>query len=238
MIKEAIEKILSIAENKTYEINGQTYSDHELNLVEPIIDRPRVHEVGGLDSLVKLIRTELHRVTTPLFVQVDGPTTVNVFTTYREDYTRDKLYSASISLPRIDTEHYLSRDAAMIMLRSKFSPNDGVNYLLDLLSKIVKDDTSTTNDNGMTQSVTIRQGVQLKAKETVKPRVSLCPFRTFLEVNQPESEFLVRLDDDCNIGFWEADGGMWKITAKQNICDYFETELKDLIGANKVIIMR
>ena len=29
-------------------------------------------------------------------------------------------------------------------------------------------------------------------------------------MEQPESEFLLRLDDDGNVGLFEADGGMWK----------------------------
>ena len=38
-------------------------------------------------------------------------------------------------------------------------------------------------------------------------------FRTFLEVEQPESEFLLRVDPDEGIGFFEADGGIWKLEA-------------------------
>ena len=54
----------------------------------------------------------------------------------------------------------------------------------------------STNDNGVTQTVEARQGVALNALAQVKPRVLLRPFRTFLEVEQPESEFLLRVDPD------------------------------------------
>lgn len=50
----------------------------------------------------------------------------------------------------------------------------------------------STNDNGVTQTVEARQGVALNALIEIKPRVMLRPFRTFLEVEQPESEFLLR----------------------------------------------
>lgn len=56
-----------------------------------------------------------------------------------------------------------------------------------------------TNDNGVTQTVEARQGVSLNAMVDVKPRVMLRPFRTFLEVEQPESEFLLRVDPDEGI---------------------------------------
>ena len=72
----------------------------------------------------------------------------------------------------------------------------------------------TSEDNGVTQTVEARKGIALKAREQVKPRVPLCPFRTFLEVEQPESEFLVRMREGGEIGLFEADGGMWKLDAK------------------------
>ena len=72
----------------------------------------------------------------------------------------------------------------------------------------------------------------------VKPRVLLRPFRTFLEVEQPESEFLLRVHPEEGIGFFEADGGIWKLEAKKNIADYFNTNLADLIEAGKVVIMQ
>lgn len=36
----------------------------------------------------------------------------------------------------------------------------------------------------------------------------------------------------------EADGGVWKLEAKRNIADYFEKNLKDLIEAGKVVVMK
>ena len=96
----------------------------------------------------------------------------------------------------------------------------------------------STKDNGVTQTVEARQGVALNTLVEVKPRVMLRPFRTFLEVEQPESEFLLRVDPDEGIGFFEADGRIWKLEAKKNIADYFNTNLADLIQAGKVVIMQ
>lgn len=81
-----------------------------------------------------------------------------------------------------------------------------------------------------------RQGVAIKAMVAVKPRVPLRPFRTFQEVEQPESEFLLRLDEDGNIGLFEADGGMWRLTARQTIKAFLEAKLADLVASNAVYI--
>ena len=39
------------------------------------------------------------------------------------------------------------------------------------------------------------------------------------------------------IGLFEADGGAWKLEAKHSIAQYFETHLKELIEAGKVIVV-
>lgn len=109
--------------------------------------------------------------------------------------------------------------------------------LLDLLSRMSKDSGVTTRDNGVSQEVEARQGVSLKALVQVKPRVALRPFRTFLEVEQPESEFLLRLDDNGNVGLFEADGGMWEQTAKASITAYFEDKLAQEVKDGKIVVM-
>lgn len=106
------------------------------------------------------------------------------------------------------------------------------------LSRMTNENSVSTNDNGVTQTVEARQGVALNALVEIKPRVMLRPFRTFLEVEQPESEFLLRVDPDEGIGFFEADGGIWKLEAKKNIADYFLKNMGDLIDAGKVVVMQ
>ena len=143
--------------------------------------------------------------------------------------------------PHVDRPEAISvsgREVALIELRSLFIPNEGTAYLLDLLGRMTDEKSVSTNDNGVTQTVEARQGVALNALVEVKPRVLLRPFRTFLEVEQPESEFLLRVHPEEGIGFFEADGGIWKLEAKKNIADYFNTNLADLIEAGKVVIMQ
>lgn len=237
MLKDAIQYIVSLKDNKTYNINGEVYSDRELHRIPPVVDRPSSIGVTGLDSVVKLVRNELDMFgNLPLFIRVDGARKVSVFSTYDEYMKRDDLYTATCDVPDF-REGFRDQESAIIELRSKFAPGEGVDYLLDLLSRISKDSGVTTRDNGVSQEVEARTGVSLKALVQVKPRVSLQPFRTFLEVDQPESEFILRLDEDGRVGLFEADGGMWKMTAKERIVAYFEEKLADEVGAGKVVVM-
>ena len=236
MLAQFIDKIVSLKETKTFEINGQTYSDRSLERIAPHVDRPKMIDVSGLDSICKLIRNEMHNFGI-VMVRVSNFDEVEVFTTYLGDFSRFYLYRAKADVPGFRSG-WRDREEALIQLRSLFIPGAGTEYLLDLLSRISENSNVSSTDNGVTQTVEARQGIDLKSVVNIKPRVSLQPFRTFLEVAQPESEFLLRVDKDKGVAFFEADGGVWKLEAKQNIAKYFETELKDLIENGKVIVMR
>lgn len=239
MLKDAIQCLVSLKANKTYEINGDTYSDQELIRIPPYIPRPQNVSVTSLDSLAKLIIRE-HNVFSdefPIFVQVNGPREVSVFTSYDlDDMNRNYLYTASCDVPGF-REGFRDHEAAIIELQSKFIPSEGVDYLLNLLSRVSKESGVTTQDNGVTQTVEARSGIQLKQKVQLRPRVSLRPYRTFLEVEQPKSDFLLRMDNDGRVGLFEADGGMWKMDAKKEISEYFEKALNGLISDGHVVVM-
>lgn len=238
MLKEAIQYLVSLKDNKTYTINGETYSDKDLVRIRPIVNRPSCLVTNSLDSIVQLVKKELSNFESvlPLYIQVETQNSVSVYTSYDLEMKRLQLYSAHCCVPGF-SDGFLDYEKRIIELRSKFIQNEGSAYLLDLLSKISKENGVQTTDNGVSQSVEARTGVSLKTMVAIKPRVPLKPYRTFLEVDQPESEFLVRIDNDGNIGLFEADGGMWTIEAKSNIANYFHDELKDFIEAGKVVVM-
>lgn len=244
MLKEFVEKIASLATPVTFEVGDDTYARLDLRRVEPHIDRPKSTGFSSLDGVVKAIRTEIERVTRPIFVVVDGPNDVKVMTTYREDnLQRDLLYTAAPELPSLPTEHWMDFDAAMVALRSRFVSDEEVEYVIGLLSSISDENSVKSTDNGLTQTVQVKQGLSLQQRATVRPIVTLRPYRTFLEVEQPNSEFLLRLkrgypEKGCEaaVALFEADGGAWKLAARHNIAAYFEDKLKDLVESGKVVV--
>lgn len=236
MLKEAIEKILELAPVQIFDVEGKPYSTQKLVYIPPVVDRPERLKVNGLDSIVKLIRTELDKIDTTVLVRVISETRVEVMTTYLGDYSRNTLYVAETDVPGF-RDGWRDRETAMIQLRSLFIPGEGTEYLLDLLSKVSKDDKVSTMDNGVTQTVEARMGIALKESVEIKPRVQLQPFRTFLEVAQPESEFLLRLDEEGRIGLYEADGGVWRLEAKRNIMNWLTVQLGDLVEDKRVVVM-
>lgn len=73
-----------------------------------------------------------------------------------------------------------------------------------------------------------------KADAVIPSPVRLKPYRTFTEVDQPESDFVFRMKEDKYDGvqcaLFEADGGAWKLHAMESIQEYLEEQLKGVDG--------
>jgi hypothetical protein len=121
--------------------------------------------------------------------------------------------AAEARLPTISFGHFMSLEEANITLQSRFAQTEERDDLISSLSRIVATETLEQADDGTSQEVTMKAGIR-RTNDTVKNPVDLCPFRTFAEVNQPESPFVVRLrkpnDEGMTVAFFEADGGAWR----------------------------
>ena len=238
MLKAMIQKIEEMAAPKTVEIDGKVYCNKDMKIVDMRKNNPSCLDVTGLDSICKLVRNEADKVGLKIFVQIKNHREVCVFTTYDADYDRHHIYNCYAETPAVTIGRFMAYENAVIELRSLYIPNDDTKYLLSLLSSISNESKVTSTDNGVTQKVEARTGIALNQMVEVKPRVSLKPFRTFIEVEQPESEFLLRIDQNGCIGMFPADGGVWKLEATRNVAEYFENDLKDLIESGQVVVIR
>lgn len=238
MLRDFVEKLVELAAPNTYEIDGRTYSSEALRRIDPPKYKPEPISVTGLDSICKLVKNEAKAVGRKIFIRIAAYNQVSVFSTYDDQYERAYLYRCEADTPRVSVDRYMPYEKAVIELRSLYIPNDGSEYLLNLLGSISSESKVTSSDNGVTQTVEAKSGISLLQNVQVKPRVNLRPFRTFIEVDQPESEFLLRISGNGEIGLYEADGGVWKLEATRNVAAYFEKELKDLIDSGDVVVIR
>ncbi len=237
LLKNAIEKIAEMAAPTIREIGGEIWSSKHLELVRPPEDKPEPYTVNTLEGLADLIMregVELSDKKSPLFVVVRGPDLVEVDSSHilglNTAFLRRHYYRAESDVPLFSTG-FRPLEELIIRLRAQCADTEGRKKLLDLLSSVSMDDSVSTMDNGVTQRVMTHSGVSLKTAVDVEPYVCLQPYRTFLEVDQPESEFLLRVSADGKVGLFEADGGAWKLEAKRRIrnwlADALDAEIED-----------
>lgn len=241
-LRDAIDRIVELARPYTLSTNdGHRYSNVDLHEVRPEVELPARYSVDTLEALVKLIRTEGIDQSPRLYVRVDSARRVMVDTTYTHkeyaEFSRLPLYEAVSDVPSISVNQYMSQEHAIIELQSLYAVTDDRDYLLALLSRIDVNQGVSSVDNGISQEVSVRTGAVLKEQQTVQPIVHLQPYRTFLEVEQPASDFLLRLDKEGRPALHEADGGAWKLEAKRNIAAYLGEKLADLIEHGNVVVM-
>lgn len=238
MLKEAIKKIEEMAAPTIHEVDGSIFSNQQMVHIMDRKPMPKCIELTGLDSICKMVRNEAEHVGLQIFIQVKDYKNVSVFTELDEDEDRLHLYKCIADTPDVTTGYFMDYEKAVIELRSLYIPNGGTKYLLQLLGSISNESKVTTSDNGVTQKVEAKSGIALSSMVEIEPRVTLQPFRTFVEVEQPASEFLLRINDRGQIGMFPADGGVWKLEATRNVAGYFEEKLKDLIENGTVVVIR
>ena len=256
MFEKEFERLIEVVEKGVKEpkfevIGGDTYMVMPDGTTRNMYHNrvyPKCREVNGLDMFCQLINREWptresfnmeEDKADVLYVDVRAHNEVVAYTgSFRNDdsdFMNLTLYRATERLmPGVPTG-YMDYDTARIKLNACFDNTPDREYVLGLLSNIVKGDQAEVKDNGITQQVKVQTGIQLAGMETIRPIVQLKPYRTFPEIDQPESDFLLRVNND-QVGIFEADGGMWKLHAKARIRAYLEEELADLIDENKVIV--
>lgn len=239
MIKEAIEKIEAMAMPLVQEIDDHFYlltKNEGYQEIRPELDVPNPEKLKSLDALVQLIRKEAYDWILKIFVSVESATRVRVFTGAGVDYRMDRLllYIADAAdIPGWDAEVRLPFDQAAVALMTRFQDSPDREYALRLLSQITMGAKVTYADNGIATTIVTQKGAALSENSVIKPLVRLRPYRTFQEVEQPEGVFLIRIDER-GITFTEADGGMWRLNARNTVKAWLTEQLQ---GLDNVTVM-
>ena len=137
-------------------------------------------------------------------------------------------------LPEFPFDQFIGHETFLISVQSKFVPNTDSDLLLKFAGTVESGTITDYGDDGISQKATVKTGVASKADAVIPSPVRLKPYRTFTEVDQPESDFVFRMKEDKYDGvqcaLFEADGGAWKLHAMESIQEYLEEQLKGVDG--------
>lgn len=228
MIKEALEYIVGLKTPVITEIDGNTYSDKPLNRISYV---PYAKTIGmkTLTSLVEYIKANIDSMSEKMIVHVISPTEVHLYSSLDADRKREYLVEVNAELPDFRFGSFIDHENFVIALQSKFVPNEDRNLVLKFAGTVEDGTVAEYGDDGVTQKATIKTGVASKADAVVPNPVNLIPYRTFLEVQQPASDFIFRMKSSCGVqcAIFEADGGAWKNEAMSRIKNYLALELSE-----------
>ncbi|EPM7558073.1 hypothetical protein ACTPL8_000425 [Enterococcus faecium] len=193
--------------------------------------------INTLSGFVNYVKSNLDREGKQLIIHVKNEAQVFLKGLLEEDGSRETLAEARAIIPSFNFDYFIGMEEFNIALQSKFVPNEHREILLQVVGNVSEENVKNVGDDGISQAVTINQGVATKVDVKVPNPVELAPYRTFLEVDQPESQFIFRMKDGPRGAIFEADGGAWRNQAIVNIREYLYEQLEKEIEAGRITIL-
>lgn len=226
--REALEYLVGLGETEVLEIDGKKFTTNQVYKVKDPV--PAELGVTTLTALVDYIKNDIDpKYGEKLLMHVKSPERVILYSTLREDKERETYIEAKALLPdNIYFNDFLDTERFNIMLQSSFIDGKDRALLLKVVGNIKDSVVKQVGDDGVSQSATIKTGVASVHDVVVPNPVILAPFRTFPEIEQPESKFIFRMQSGPAAALFEADGGAWRNEAMSRIKKYLEEQLKDV----------
>jgi hypothetical protein len=213
---EAIQKIVDLSAPEQFEMLGLHWSARPLTLIIPPC--ATAFPVGTLDGFVNLLESGVNAFDPgDTVIHIGNYKSVQLVDRHPDSYARRMVHVEASLTEGVTSFPFFNKfglqEDFIIGLQAHFQDSKDLSGLLDLASHITGKETVRQVDSGITQEVTVQRGSAFKEAVEVKARVSLKPFRTFRELDQPASEFIFRVKDGAQLALFEADGGAWKIAA-------------------------
>lgn len=229
---------------KVYVIDGHQYVEQNGKITR--LDPPaqswpspfKVHTLTGLAEYIDRNRDELNFANCVL--HVEGPETVRLaskvtgeeFRRTRFLYVEAENWDRFAALKFFEFGRYFDVETFIIALQALFEASSVKSELLGILGNLSDDEVVNTLDDGMSQQTVVKAGITRVGNATLPNPITLAPYRTFPEVAQPESPFILRLKKGAasgklGVALFEADGGAWKNSAIESVATWLSENVPD-----------
>lgn len=240
MLKELVQYIADLAveaqEMEVIDVCGETYVNGE-RLMPDYVKRM---SLNSLDAAIDFLHVTCRdgEFEYPLIVSCTHKE-IEVYSSLDRYNNRNYMLTVSPFTPQILFNRYLDLEEFIIQLQTCFVDTANKQKLIELVSSFVESEKLEVADNGISQTVTVEKGAAVKSKNSIEvnPFVRLAAYRTYVEVEQPETIYLLRVKQGNQIALFEADGGKWKLGAQKNVSNYLRAGLNDLIESGKIVVI-
>ena len=234
--RDALEYAVELAAPQFHkDTYGNEWSSKGMYPVHP--ELPQELEVTTLTGLCDLVTNDIEEFDKEMvLVHVASHILVNLVTKKSDSWGRRMRYVAA-QVPQtrgFSFGQFMDHETFLIGLLANFTDTPDRAYLSGIASHVEAGRVRGSLDDGVSQEITVKQGTSLKTSAAIKNRLTLAPYRTFREIEQPASEFLFRVRGGNEttaptLALFEADGGKWQIDAMEAIGRYLRTQLdKDI----------
>lgn len=222
---DAVKAIQDGVVTQTIEVGGSTFTTRAVHLppAEPQPKTLQIHTLTGFADFVNNFdksKIDCIHIADPANVWLCGK--IEGRHNERAYFARAVRFEAG----KFSFGEYLEQEDFIIEAQTCFVPSEIRAKMLALVGNLTDEYVNNQSDNGITQQVSTRRGVSLAGKDEVPNPVSLAPFRTFPEVAQPASPFVLRVRKGCEVALYETANTEWQLAAIMGIADFLKSKIE------------
>ena len=236
MNKEALDRILEVhdAARAVREINGVQYTTGNLRAILPNApDSIEVESLTGLVDFVNKNRESFPREEMVALVKSqDAVVLYGKMDEWGPDQKRFRPQYARVvrnkDIEEFPFGQFQDHETFVIKLMTQFVWDESLSAFITKVRLIKAENSVQTEDNGVTNKTTRKEGIELAMDREI---IKLKPYRTFVEVEQPQTPFIFRAtlrNGEVQCALLECDGGAWLNQVRLNIKAYLEAALPDI----------
>ncbi len=232
MLKEMIEKILSLAPVENFAFDGRKYTS---KVIVPVLSpAPKVLEVLTLTGMADYLASNIDKLQKDhLIIHVLNYQYVAILTD-SDPLWKDRHHylSATCDTLNFPFQTFMDVENFIIGLQSMFVQDEQTAAILKIVGNVKDGTVMGYKDDGISQKVIAKSGVSRVEDVPVPNPVTLAPYRTFLEIKQPASKFIFRMRSGVEAptcALFEADGGAWKREAVLKIKKWLKINVEGVM---------
>jgi hypothetical protein len=238
MFSEVVEAIKASEKTEVFEIGGSSYTSRKVFDIRAPEQEVKPLGINTLRGLTDYVNKNVDALTKEeCMIHVASHDKVYLLSKVAGHFKqRDAFVIASCESlfgNSFRFGQFIDNEQFIIGMQSLLVQTDETAKILKVVGNIKEEKVASFSDDGISQSVTAKAGVVRVEQVAVPNPVLLRPYRTFREIEQPESPFVLRMKEGGDLplcALFEADGGNWKIKAVNAIKDYLEFETKGSIS--------
>jgi len=236
MFEALVEAVQDSVKTEVVEIGGENFVTRPVYRVpDEDIENINALKINTLAGVVDYLQKNANQIdghaTEKLIIHVANARKVAVYSQL-DKRRRDCFLLAELPNKSFSFDSYQEIEQFIVELQTRFAKTPDSEKITQIVGNLTEEDVKTLADDGFSQGVTVKTGIVKREDVKVKNPFTLQPFRTFLEVEQPESDFIFRLRQRVGslpqVALFEADGGKWELEAIAKIKAYLKDKLPDI----------
>lgn len=237
LVNSIAELAVAAAQPKIIDVDGVPHSTRQLHDARPKEPAPDPIILSSLSGFVDYVNENPDGLNlAECVVVIHDPGRVALYSKLVGVHRQRLEYAEAVAPAARSIDHRLQGfqagadpETTIVRLKTWCKDAGDRDRVVQILGNLTDEEVKTLVDDGFTQKAAVRSGIQVVAEVKVPNPVDLAPWRTFGEIEQPTSPFLLRLSKGPQgpvVTLTIADDVTWRVNVVDAIWRYLDNEIK------------